>query len=500
MGRSENRTDWTRASRLIDIQVGSSPISPTRGRNCLDDSPSQYGPRSTAGSPRPRRLGSVRPWPRWPLGPARVVHLHRRAGFAATWRELQRDLSSGPDASIDRLLSGTARGEGVPTDFAAIADKLVESGSKDIGRLQAWWVYRMVAGPDPLGERLALFWHDHFATSAGKVGPLVRRQNEIFREFARALTASCSNASFMTRPCSSGSMPMRTRAGSPMRTWRELMELFTIGVGNYTETDVKEAARVLTGWTVEDGRLNDDPLRHDDGEKTVLAHRGRWHGDDLIAMLIDHPATARRLAERICRLLLGEASIPGDDVAALAAGMRERNLDVGWAVETVLRLRRFFAREQPGPAHPWASGVRRWGCPCPGGVQPASQHPGPGRVGRVVGAESVLSTERWRLGGRPRLADDAERSAVRVCGRPRRRTAHRTTRAGRCPSSGGAHGRDGGLGDQVAFFAELVTGRSPSPAWRDQIVAAVTRSRAAQPEAARRAITLILASPLAQLA
>ena len=62
------------------------------------------------------------------------------------------------------------------------------------------------------------------------------------------------------------------------------------------------------------------------------------------------------------------------------------------------------------------------------------------------------------------------------------------------------HGRDGGLGDQVAFFAELVTGRSPSPAWRDQIVAAVTRSRAAQPEAARRAITLILASPLAQLA
>ena len=334
-------------------------------------------------------------WDRYVPGPddpwdlARVVHLHRRAGFAATWRELQRDLSSGPDASIDRLLSGTARGEGVPTDFAAIADKLVESGSKDIGRLQAWWVYRMVAGPDPLGERLALFWHDHFATSAGKVGPLVRRQNEIFREFARALTASCSNASFMTRPCSSGSMPMRTCAGSPMRTLRELMELFTIGVGNYTETDVKEAARVLTGWTVEDGRLNDDPLRHDDGEKTVLAHRGRWRGDDLIAMLIDHPATARRLAERICRLLLGEASIPGDDVAALAAGVRERNLDVGWAVETVLRSRRFFARDSLGRRHSlglrssslglsvpwrcstrfptpwsWPSGQSRWGRIC----------------------------------------------------------------------------------------------------------------------------------------
>ena len=85
-----------------------------------------------------------------------VVHLHRRAGFAATWAELQRDLRDGPDRSIDRLLSSTARAEGVPADFAAVADKLVERAAKDIGRLKAWWVYRMVAGPDPLGERLAL--------------------------------------------------------------------------------------------------------------------------------------------------------------------------------------------------------------------------------------------------------------------------------------------------------------------------------------------------------
>ena len=200
------------------------------------------------------------PGPDAPWNLARVVHLHRRAGFAATWGELQRDLRDGPDRCIDRLLSGTARAEGVPADFAAVADKLVERGAKDIGRLKAWWVYRMVAGPDPLGERLALFWHDHFATSAAKVGPMVGRQNEIFRELGRA-----PYGELLTRVVHDPALllwldaPENTRGRPNENLARELMELFTLGVGNYTETDVKAAARALTGWTVEDGRFRDDP-------------------------------------------------------------------------------------------------------------------------------------------------------------------------------------------------------------------------------------------------
>src|SRR5437870_13072620 len=88
----------------------------------------------------------------------RVVHLHRRAGFAATWGEIQRDLRDGPKASIDRLLSGKAASEGVPSEFKATADLLGESAatSGDPARLKAWWVYRMLFGPDPLDERLTL--------------------------------------------------------------------------------------------------------------------------------------------------------------------------------------------------------------------------------------------------------------------------------------------------------------------------------------------------------
>src|SRR5271170_3539996 len=125
-----------------------------------------------------------------PWNLSRVVHLHRRAGFAATWTEIQRDLRDGPDASVSRILNGTSRADGLRQDFDVIATSLAtaaEAASQG-SRLPAWWVFRMLFSPDPLGERLTLMWHNHFATSNLKIDNLVsmHRQNEIFREYARA--------------------------------------------------------------------------------------------------------------------------------------------------------------------------------------------------------------------------------------------------------------------------------------------------------------------------
>jgi RNA polymerase sigma factor (sigma-70 family) len=127
-----------------------------------------------------------------------------------------------------------------------------------------------------------------------------------------------------------------------------LEKLFTLGIGHYTETDVKEAARALTGWTVAEDRFREEPDRHDDSDKTILGRRGKWTGDDLVKMLLDQPATAERLASRLCEQFMGEGAVDAAGVKALADGLRKHELDVGWAVETVLRSRAFFAETNLG--------------------------------------------------------------------------------------------------------------------------------------------------------
>jgi uncharacterized protein (DUF1800 family) len=277
----------------------------------------------------------------------RVVHLHRRAGFAATWGEVQRDLKDGPGASVERLLKGTAS-QHAPPEFAATANLLADAAvaSGDIGRLKAWWVYRMLFGPDPLGEKLTLLWHNHFATSNAKVHDpgAMRRQNDTLRKNARAPFGELLNAAVRDPALLIYlDAPANRKGHANENLARELMELFTLGIGPYTEADVKEAARALTGWTVEDGAFAEAPSRHDDGDKTILGKQGKWTGSDLVGILLDHPATARRVAGRLCEEFFGEKAVSADAVKALAEELRGHKLDVGWAVETILRSRLFFA-------------------------------------------------------------------------------------------------------------------------------------------------------------
>ena len=180
----------------------------------------------------PRRLdnlsGPGRAWsPYEPSGECpwdlrRVVHLHRRAGFAATWAEIQRDLKDGPEASITRVLTGTSRIGGISDEFEStstlLADAAVTSG--DLNRLKAWWIFRMLGSPDPLGERLTLMWHSHFATAQAKVEDLalMRRQNDTFRRLARGPFADLlSPRSASRRSCSTSMLP-RTAKTTRTRT------------------------------------------------------------------------------------------------------------------------------------------------------------------------------------------------------------------------------------------------------------------------------------------
>ena len=155
----------------------------------------------------------------------RVVHLHRRAGFAASWSELQRDLADGPETSIRRLLQGRTQPTGAPLaeEFERIAGILGEAAiaTGDASRLKAWWFYRLLYLPDPLGERLTLMWHNHFATSILKVGDptAMRRQNERLRSPARKPFGEILEAMARDPHCWPGSTRRPTAKGILTRTW-----------------------------------------------------------------------------------------------------------------------------------------------------------------------------------------------------------------------------------------------------------------------------------------
>jgi uncharacterized protein (DUF1800 family) len=446
----------------------------------------------------------------------RVVHLHRRAGFAATWSEVQRDLKDGPRTAVDRVLTGKCRTQGVPEDFEATAADLAETAAYDAFRSRAWWVYRMYFGPDPLGERLTLMWHNHFATSNAKVNDpgAMRQQNQVFRHHARAPFGKLLAAMVRDRALLFWLDAQTNRKGHPNENLaRELMELFTLGIGHYTETDVKEAARALTGWAsagkrpemfspgIGDSTFHEDPAQHDGGEKTILGHTGRWKTNDLVKMLLEHPATARRLAVRLCELFMGEGAVDAAGIEELAAGLREHDLDIGWAMATVLRSRAFFASANLGnrPLGPveFVIGPPRaleMFDPPPSTLLLAERcgrigqdlfHPP--NVGGWSGGRAWISTRA--------MIGRANYAAALVSG-------GLTHAASPFDALGLAkrHGRGSDLETILAWYGELLFGAPPARPWRDRLLAALGPKAAVEPNTVRRALALLAASPEAQLA
>jgi uncharacterized protein (DUF1800 family) len=452
-------------------------------------------------TPRRAARSPEAPWARYepttdaPWDLRRVVHLHRRAGFAATWAEIQRDLKDGPDESINRVLTGTSR-IGVVEEFEStsnlLADAAVASG--DVNRLRAWWIFRMLGSHDPLGERLTLMWHNHFATAQSKVEDLalMRRQNESFRRLARApfgemLTVSVHEPAlllYLDAPSNRKDHPNENLA-------RELMELFTLGVGKFTEADVKEAARALTGWTVEDGAFREVPSKHDDGEKTLLGRRGRWAGSDLLAILLDRPSTARRIAGRICRLFMGEGAVDELGTMALADELIANRLDIGRAVGLVLRSREFFARENlgsrvVGPVE-FVIGACRALIPRPSLPSTLLLADWTARLGQeLFEPPNVGGWPEGRAWLTPRsLVGRANFAAALVAGRPVGLPA---------PLDAGSIAAAQGLGRSAGEVRQAASALLFGTASRDRSGVRYDQT----PEAARKVLTTVLASPEAQ--
>ena len=172
----------------------------------------------------------------------------------------------------------------------------------------------------------------------------MKRQNETFRRHARGPFGDLLRAMLRDPALLVWLDAPSNRKGKPNENLaRELMELFTLGVGHFSERDVKEVARALTGRTVVQGRYAFRPDWHDDGAKTILGTTDRFDGDKLADVLLDQPATARRLAWRLCQAFLGENVADDPAVSELAERLRRDDLHIGRAVEMILRSELFFS-------------------------------------------------------------------------------------------------------------------------------------------------------------
>ena len=274
---------------------------------------------------------------------ALMAHLMRRAGFGAPYRELEERAARGYEATVEDLLH--------PERFPGAEQDLFEryeAPSDAVGFRRCslpQWFFTMVRTGRPLEEKMALFWHGLFATAAVKVEPneLLTAQIETFRRHAlgnfRTILVELSKdpaMSFWLDNCQSHRDDPNENYG------RELLELFAMGVGNYTEDDVKAAARAFTGWTFR--QIAVGPYRsvfptfqyipedHDDGEKEFLGERGRFNGEDIIDIIVRQPATARFVAAKLHNFFVSDE--PDEEAIRTLAGVY---LESGYEIRSVMR-------------------------------------------------------------------------------------------------------------------------------------------------------------------
>lgn len=291
-------------------------------------------------------MSELRPWQPaagdW--NAAAAAHLLRRAGFAPSRAEIDAAVAAGLDATLDDLLADapdTARHAELDELGAAIALR------NDVDALRGWWLLRMTHTRRPLHARLAVFWHGHFATSNSKVrsAAMMLQQLRVFERLGagpfEALLLAVSRDPAMI-VWLDGDENVK---GRPNENYaRELFELFALGVGHYSERDIREAARAFTGWGQKNGVYRFDPLEHDDGEKTVLGHVGRFSGEDVVRLTIEQPACTHFLARKLLHEFLAPAP-SAQLVEEFAAQLRATRFHVTEALRTLFRSAAFFSPE-----------------------------------------------------------------------------------------------------------------------------------------------------------
>jgi len=235
-------------------------------------------------------------------------------------------------------------------------------------RAANWWADRMVATDRPLEEKMALFWHGHFASGGDKVrdyrkmlGQVVLFQRLATGSFRELLIAVAQDPAMLVFLDAGQNVK-----GKPNENFgREVMELFTMGVGNYTEQDIREGARAFTGWRDDDLTFRIDPASHDDGVKTFLGRTGPFDGVQVLNIILEQRVTANYIAGKLYRFLVRDDLSPAfqDRLGAL---LRDNNYEIAPFLRTIFLSRDFYSTPSVGthirgPVELIVSTYRRFG-------------------------------------------------------------------------------------------------------------------------------------------
>jgi hypothetical protein len=310
-----------------------------------------------------------------PFDAVKAAHLLNRAGFGGTPAEVAKVAEMGPTRAVDWLLDfpdapaeeqsqadvpDLSSINGYPKNFReirtlyvnktqeerkAIQQQLQQANREANGETVSWWLNRMANGPHPLQEKLTLFWHGHFCTSAKdeRSAWLMWQQNETlrqraagnFHQFVRAISRDPAMLDYLNNTQNHKQHPNENYA-------RELMELFTLGIGNYTEDDIKNSARAFTGWAHDGDDFVFRKFDHDDGNKTFFGRTGNFDGDDIVEMIMRHPACAPYISTKLFKFFVYEDLEEGL-AESMGAILRENNYELRPLLQMMFTSKAFYS-------------------------------------------------------------------------------------------------------------------------------------------------------------
>ena len=326
----------------------------------------------------------------------RAAHLLERTGFGALPAEVQHSLTLGPRAAVAALVrpqgaddpavrafdrsglpdtgidpfpqtrpaatdAASARGAAIGVEvkpsgnrpLQPVVDKFffwLRASMLECNRIGYWWANRMLVTRRPLVEKMALFWHGHFATHEDKVRDYRKMLGQVelfqrrglgnFRELMIAVAQDPAMLAFLDAGVNVKGAPNENFA-------REILEMFTMGVGHYSEQDIRESARAFTGWNASGTRFFIDAERHDDGPKTVFGREARFDGVQVIDLILEQPATADYIASRIYRYFVRDEISPQMQ-RRLGAVLRDNRYELAPLLETIFLSRDFYSAASVG--------------------------------------------------------------------------------------------------------------------------------------------------------